>query len=56
MSMHGQVFKEGEGLVGKNIEETIKNIGYLGKVGMKQTDIEILKTMIGKVDVDAALQ
>lgn len=55
MSMHDQVFKSGEGLVGKDIEATIKNIGYLGKVGMKQTDIEILKTMIGKVDVDAAL-
>lgn len=56
MSMHGQVFKYGEGLVGKDVDQTIRNIGYLGKEGMKQTDVDILQTMIGKVDVNAALK
>lgn len=55
MSMREQAFQPGEGLVGDNIETTIKNIGYLGKEGMKQTDIDILKVMIGQVDVDKAI-
>lgn len=55
MSMRGQVFKAGEGLVGKDIESTIRNIGYLGREGMKQTDIEILNTMLGNADTSADL-
>ena len=37
------------------MEATIRNIGYLGKVGMKQTDVEILNMMIGRADVEHAL-
>lgn len=56
MAMKDRSFKGGEGLIKKDIEETIKNIGYLGKVGMKETDITILNTMIHKVNVSKALE
>ncbi len=46
MSKAGFVFQEGEGIVGKDIEETIENIGYMARVGMKSTDEEILKIML----------
>ena len=36
-----------------DVEETIKSMGYIGKVGMKETDKEILNVMINKVDVDS---
>ena len=39
-------FQPGEGLVQDNVEDTIKNLGYVGRVGMKSTDVTILKLMI----------
>ena len=39
-------FEFGEGIVGKNVEATIKNVGTLGQVGMKITDDVILDIMI----------
>lgn len=47
MARHDQQFKDGEGIVKKGIENTIHNIGRLGKDGMKETDKEILRMMIG---------
>lgn len=49
MSVSGQRFRDGEGLVLKTPEESIKAIGYIGRVGMARTDIEILNVMINKV-------
>lgn len=46
MSMQGRVFQPGEGLVMDDVEKTIRNIGYMGRVGMAQTDIEILGLMM----------
>lgn len=46
MSVNGHVFGNGEGLVQEDVEYTIRNIGYVGKVGMKTTDIEILNIML----------
>ena len=46
MSMQGLVFQPGEGLVMDDVEKTIRNIGYMGRVGMAQTDIEILGLMM----------
>ena len=51
MSMDGHVFKSGEGIVKDDIEETIKSLGYMGRVGMKQTDIEILHLMMDQVEL-----
>ncbi len=39
-------FKPGEGLVQDDVEDTIRNMGYVGRVGMKSTDVAILKLMI----------
>ncbi len=55
MSMRDEHFNAGEGLVEADVEETIRNVGYIGKVGMKPTDHEILNVMIDKVDVNACL-
>ncbi|MFA6008012.1 MAG: L-serine ammonia-lyase, iron-sulfur-dependent, subunit alpha [Candidatus Shapirobacteria bacterium] len=46
MSMQGKCFSSGEGLVGVDVEKTIRNIGNVGKVGMHATDIEIMKIML----------
>ena len=55
MAMADKEFKGGEGFIENDVEKTIKNMGYIGKIGMKETDIEILNVMIDKVDVDSCL-
>ena len=47
MAMRGLTFARGEGLVMDCPEDTIKAVGYVGRAGMKQTDVEILNLMIG---------
>lgn len=51
MSMRGISFPAGEGIVQKDPEKTIKAVGYVGRVGMAQTDTEILNLMIDKVQL-----
>lgn len=48
MYVRGQQFYGGDGIIDKGVEETIKNIGRLGKEGMKETNEEIIKIMIGE--------
>ena len=48
MALSGRVFGCGEGLVAEDADATVRNIMRLGKVGMKETDIEILHMMIGQ--------
>ena len=48
MYMEGQQFKAGDGIVAKGIEANIENIGQLAKVGMKETDKEILHLMVDR--------
>lgn len=43
-----EYFMPGEGLMGSNTEQTIRNIGRMGKIGMASTDVEVLHIMIGK--------
>lgn len=45
MYMQGQQFYGGDGLVRKGVENTIRNISRLGKVGMRETDREIIRMM-----------
>lgn len=52
MAMRGLTFGKGEGLVMDCPEDTIKAVGYVGRAGMKQTDVEILNLMIGKTKLD----
>jgi L-cysteine desulfidase len=47
MSLHNRVFQPGEGLVDQDVEDTIYNIGRMGREGMKATDNEILNIMLG---------
>ena len=50
MARRGRVFPFGEGLVETDYEQTIRNIGYMGRVGMQQTDVTILNLMLDKID------
>lgn len=48
MYKNGQQFYAGDGIVTKGVDETIRNVGRLGKDGMKQTNEEIIDIMVGK--------
>ena len=48
MFRSGQQFRGGEGIVTKGVEETIANIGRLGRLGMRETDREIIRIMTEK--------
>ena len=45
MFCSGQQFRGGDGIVTKGVEETICNIGRLGRHGMRETDREIIRIM-----------
>ena len=47
MHIQDQDFQPDDGLVGDTPEDTISNIGRLGKEGMKSTNEEIIKIMVG---------
>lgn len=53
MALEGRGFRAGEGVVQDTVEETIAAMGYVGRVGMKDTDVEILKIMTGETEVAA---
>ena len=46
MIKNQQQFRGGDGILKKGVEETIGNVGRLGKDGMRETDREILHIMI----------
>ena len=48
MYINGQEFKGGDGIVMKGVEATLKSVGRLGKQGMKETNEEIIRIMIGE--------
>ena len=52
MAIEGKGFQNGEGIVLEDVEQTIKSMGHVGRVGMAGTDIDILNIMIGKTDVN----
>lgn len=47
MYQQGNQFYAGDGIVSKGIENTIRNVGVLGRDGMKETDKEIIRIMTG---------
>ena len=47
MSLRECSFQPGEGLVNNDVETTIRNVGRMGREGMKGTDLEILNIMLG---------
>lgn len=46
MYLNGQQFRSGDGIVTKGVEATIRNVGRLGRDGMRETDKEIVKIML----------
>lgn len=48
MYLNGQQFYAGDGIVTKGVEATISNVGRLGKEGMRETNEEVIKMMIGE--------
>ncbi len=46
MQRHGTQFYAGEGIVVKGVENTIRNVGELAKIGMRDTDTEIIRLMM----------
>ena len=52
LSMRGLKFQPGEGIIQDDPHKTIQSLGYIGRVGMKSTDVEILNLMLGNVDLE----
>ena len=52
LSIQNKSFLPGEGIIKDDIEETIKSMGYIGRVGMRLTDTEILNVMIDQANID----
>jgi L-cysteine desulfidase len=48
MFQKGKQFYGGDGIVKKGVENTIANIGRLGRDGMRETDKEIIRMMLGQ--------
>ena len=48
MFKNGQQFYGGDGLVMKGVENSIASFGRLGRVGMRETDQEIIRMMTGE--------
>ena len=46
LAMKGKVYGANTGILQSDAGKTIRSVGYIGKVGMKQTDSEIVKIMI----------
>lgn len=46
MQQHGTQFYGGEGIVTKGVENTIRNVGRVARLGMAETDREIIKIMM----------
>ena len=46
MYQNGNEFFDGDGIVKKGVENTIDNVGRLARIGMEQTDKEIIRLML----------
>ncbi len=52
LSIQNKSFLPGEGIIKGDVEETIKSMGYIGRVGMRATDTEILNVMIDRANIN----
>lgn len=50
MAQTKRQFFDGDGIVTKGVENTIKNVGLLAREGMSETDKKIISIMLGKED------
>ena len=46
MYMHDSQFYYGDGLVARNVEETIQAVSMIAREGMRETDSEIIHFMV----------
>ena len=46
LAMNGKEYEAFTGILKEECEETISCVGYIGKVGMRETDREIVKLML----------
>ena len=46
MSMHDAQFVDGDGIVVKGVEDTIRVVSEIARDGMRETDVEIIRHMI----------
>ena len=46
MAKRHSAFHPGEGVVGEDVEQTIRSVGHIGRNGMDETDQEILRIMM----------
>lgn len=46
LAMNGKAYEAFTGILKEEAEETISCVGYIGKIGMRQTDREIVKLML----------
>lgn len=49
LAMRGKVYEPNSGILQEDTSGTISCVGYIGKEGMRQTDREILKIMLGRM-------
>ncbi len=54
LACHHLQFRSGDGLVFGDVETTLQNIGRLGKQGMRETDKEIIRMMLGETTAEPA--
>ena len=52
MLEEGNSFGINEGLMGEDAEKTVSNVCFVGKNGMSETDLNVLKIMTGEIDTD----
>lgn len=52
LSIQNKSFLPGEGIIKGDVEDTIKSMGYIGRVGMRATDTEILNVMIDRANIN----
>ena len=48
MMLSGHQFYDGDGIITKGVENTIRNVGRLARDGMSGTDREIIRMMLGE--------
>ena len=48
LAMQGKKYRANTGIIKENTDETIASVGHIGKVGMRETDKEIIKLMLKK--------
>jgi L-cysteine desulfidase len=46
LAMHGKVYEANTGILQDDAGKTISSVGHIGRIGMKETDAEIVKMMI----------